>query len=432
MTTETMLLNAAETTTRNYRVLHVLDHSWPVLSGYSVRSRSLVRAQRLIGFQPQVLSGPLHQLDDVDAADAIVDDSPYVRTPLAGNLARHLICGRWPVLRETAVMQLLRQRILDLIDSDRFDIIHAHSPALCGLAAWQAARSRSLPFVYEIRAFWEDAAVDQKKTRPQAIRYRASRQIETYVVQKADAVVGIALQILRDLQARGVNPEKLFHVSNGVDGDRFCPIPRDNKLACDLGLQNEVVLGFIGSLYPYEGISWLVPALARLRRRGVSCKLLILGEGDDEPAIATAIRETQSQSFVLPIGQVSHDRVQRYYSLIDVLVYPRRSTRLTELVTPLKPLEAMALGKPVLASSVGGILELVEHEQTGLLFKPDDIEDFCHQAERLIEQENLRHEIGSRAREKVLRERDWKVLAHRYERVYEFASMRFTEHRIAA
>ena len=423
MFTETVVAETESTCARKYRVLHVLDHSWPVLSGYSVRSRSLIRAQQQNGLKPQVLTGPLHQLDDRQAADREVDGMPYARTPLLGRLAPHAVNGGWPLLRELAVVRLLRNRILELIDSNSFDIVHAHSPALCGLAAWQAANARKIPFVYEIRAFWEDAAVDQRKTRQQALRYRATRRLESYVVQRADAVVGIAGHILEDLTARGVEAEKLFHISNGVDAEWFTALPRDHGLAEQLGLRQEPVLGFIGSLYQYEGISWLVRAVAELRRRGVACKLLILGDGEDMPAIQAAVRDNAAQSYVLTMGKIPQEQVRRYYSLMDVMVYPRRSTRLTELVTPLKPLEAMAQGKPVLASRVGGILELVQHEQTGLLFQPEDVDDFCRQARLLIEQKGLRGEMALRARERVLREKEWKVVARGYEAVYEFASL---------
>ena len=421
MISETELRPTSSTPVKSYRVLHVLDHSFPVLSGYSVRSRSLIHGQHQIGFLPQAVTGPLHQIDDKAGTDTVVDDVLYTRTPIVGRLARRSLQGRWPLLREASVVRLLRRRIVELVERGQFDVVHAHSPALCGLAALQAARAINLPVVYEIRAFWEDAAVDQKRTHAQALRYRATRALEDHVISGVDAVVGIATHILEDLHARGVPPEKLFHVSNGVDGDRFSPQPRNARLAAELGLEGSTVFGFAGSLYHYEGISWLVRALAELRRRGVTVKLLVLGEGEDLPAIRTALRETASEEFVLAPGRVPHDQMQRYYSIIDVLVYPRRSNRLTELVTPLKPLEAMAQSKAVLASGVGGIRELVEHEKTGLLFKPEDIDDFCAQATRLVQQSELRRRLGEQGRETILRERDWKVLARRYQDVYDYA-----------
>lgn len=422
MATKTITETPPRTAARAYRVLHVLDHSWPVMSGYSVRSRSLVRAEHQLGFAPQVVTGPLHELDDAQSADNVVDDVQYKRTPLRPGFASRAIAGRWPVLREAAVVRTFRQRILEILKSEPFDIVHAHSPALCGLAARQAARAAGLPFVYEIRAFWEDAAVDQDKTQQRALRYKVSRRMETHVVENADAVVGIARHILVDLEGRGIPRDKLFHVSNGVDTDRFVPLARDVRLASELGLNDDITFGFAGSLYKYEGISWLVRAIAELRRRGTPCHLLILGDGEDVPAIKAAIEETGARDYVHYLGRVPHDQMQRYYSVIDVAVYPRKSIRLTELVTPLKPLETMSQAKAVLGSRVGGIAELVEHEKTGLLFKPEDVDDFCVQAKRLAEQPSLRKDLGITARETMQRERDWKVVAQQYESVYEFAA----------
>ena len=405
------------------RILHVLDHSQPLLSGYSVRSHSLIVAQKRIGFDPEVLTGPLHQLEDSAVSGAVIDGIEYRRTPLRGKFAERILKRRIPLLRERTVVQLLRDQILAALEEHSFDIVHAHSPALCGLAALQASTARKIPFVYEIRAFWEDAAVDQKKTSPGSPRYQISRRLEGYVVRRADAVVGIARHILDDLRSRGIATEKLFHVPNGVDAERFVALPRDTKLASELGLSSDPVIGFIGSLYRYEGIAWLVRAAAELRRRNVALQLLIVGQGEEMPEIQAAIREVGAQDYVRAVGQVPHDQVRNYYSLMDVMVYPRRRIRLTELTTPLKPLEAMAQGKPVLASDVGGIRELVEPEIPCMLFQPDNVDDFCNQAIQLLSSEALRRQVGERGRQMVLREKDWKVIAQKYRAVYDFAAI---------
>jgi glycogen(starch) synthase len=248
-----------------------------------------------------------------------------------------------------------------------------------------------------------------------------SRKMEDYVVHRANAVVGIAQSILKDLEARKADPKKLFHVPNGVDVRKFSPAARDSALAAELGVGKVPVLGFIGSFYHWEGAAWLVRAIAELRRRGAACELLLIGDGEEMPAVRAAVHEEQAQDFVHVIGKVPHEQVERYYSVIDVLVYPRHRSRLTEMVTPLKPLEAMALGKAVLGSDVGGIRELIDMEQTGLLFRADDVDDFCRQAGRLLDNPALREELGVRARELVLREKDWAILAERYFNVYDAA-----------
>ncbi len=403
-------------------VLHVLDHSWPVMSGYSIRSRNLITAQHRIGQPMLVVTGPLHELDDPTSSELMVDGVLYQRTPILGTLAGRALRSHWPLLRERETVRLLRNRILELIDSQPVSIVYAHSPALCGLAALQAARRRDLPLVYEVRAFWEDAAVDQKRTRATSLRYRLTRELESYVARKADAVAAISQALLEDLRQRGLPSERLFHLPNGVDADIFAPAPRDERLAAELALTDEPVFGFFGSLYRYEGVAWLIRAVAELRSRGNRFNLVIAGSGEDRAAIENAIRECDAAGYVRIIDRVPHDEIRRYYSLVDVMVFPRLSVRLTELVTPLKPLEAMSLQKAVLASNVGGHRELVEHNGTGLLFRPEDISDFCDQAERLIGSPALRRQLGEGGREMILRDKDWKVLARRYQSVYEFVS----------
>jgi glycosyltransferase involved in cell wall biosynthesis len=203
--------------------------------------------------------------------------------------------------------------------------------------------------------------------------------------------------------------------------EKFAPVLRNDTLAAELGLGGEPVLGFIGSLYRWEGVAWLVRAVAELRRRGTACKLLIVGDGEEMPAVREAVSELHAEDFIQILGRVPHDDIERYYSVVDVLVYPRHSIRLTELVTPLKPLEAMALGKAILGSDVGGIRELVTSEKTGILFRADNIENFCVQAQKLLSQTSLQRELGEEARKFILREKDWRVVAQRYIDVYDFA-----------
>jgi glycosyltransferase involved in cell wall biosynthesis len=276
--------------------------------------------------------------------------------------------------------------------------------------------------VYEIRGFWEDSAVDHGKLKEGSPKYRLLQRLETHVANRANAVVGIAQNIVIEMRKRGLPQEKLFHVPNGVDAGGFEPIARDSELAAALGIApSEVTLGFIGSMWRFEGISWLVEAAGELKQLGREFKLIVVGHGEEENAVRHAIQQFGLEDRVLFVGRVPHSQVRRYYSLMDILVYPRRSVRLTEHVTPLKPLEAMAMAKPVLASRVGGLVELVKDGETGLLFEPENIASFCEAATRLLGDSTLRERLGNHARETVTREKEWSVLAHVYEEVYGFA-----------
>jgi PEP-CTERM/exosortase A-associated glycosyltransferase len=371
--------------------------------------------------KPSVVTSPLHQQDDPTGQDTAVGGISYLRTIPAKSLAARAIQNRWPFLRELSVVGLLQKRIKSILRAGKFDIVHAHSPALCGLAGLRAAKACGVPFVYEIRAFWEDAAVDQNKTKAISLKYALGRKLETYVTRHADAVVGIAKFILKELESRQIDPEKMFHIPNGVDSERFKPRARDEALAAELGVTNVPVLGFLGTFFPWEGVSWLVRAATQLKKQGQPFKLIIVGDGADASEVRKAIQEENAADFVSYLGRVPNNQVERYYSVMDVLVYPRKSVRIAELVTPLKPLEAMALEKAVLGSSVGGIRELIDPGVTGELFTPGDIDDFCRQATRLLQQQDLRHALGKKAREKIAKEKNWKSIVSGYINVYEKA-----------
>lgn len=387
------------------RVLHILDHSLPVMSGYSTRSHNIVTFQRRLGLQPVVLTSPKHPRGGPPCETR--EGIPYYRTQRSAH-KRTL-----PYASELAMMARFARRIGDVARAEGVTVLHAHSPVLNGLPAIWAARRLGLPAVYESRAFWEDAAVDHGTTRENSVRYRVTRALETLAFRQASRVVVIAHAMRREIIGRGIAADRIHVVPNGVDADRFSPAPRDEALAQRLGLSGGPVFGFIGSFYHYEGLRFLVERFPALRERIPGTQLLLVGGGEDEAALRSAAVDG-----VLFAGQVPYNRVTDYYSLIDVFVCPRRRMRLTELVTPLKPLEAMAAGIPVLASDVGGLAELIEHDSTGLLFRADDAAAFVREAVNLASDSRLRARLGAGARQHVRSERTWDRVVSGYPTIY--------------
>lgn len=348
------------------RILHVLDHSLPLQSGYTFRTRAILKAQEALGLDVRCVTGLRHNANIAIAAPRESHDGlTFWRTP--GELSGP------PVWREAQEVAALTRRIRAIAGEWRPDVIHAHSPALCGLAAWRAARALGVPLVYEIRAFWEDAAVGNDTGSAGSLRYRLTRSLENRVVAGADAVVTICRGLKDDLVARGTAPGKITIMPNGVDLALFgAPLPRDPELARALDLGEGPVIGFLGSFYPYEGLDDLIAAMPAIVAAHPDARLLLVGGGPAEQALRAAAQASPAAAAIRFVGRVPHHEVDRYYALVDVVCYPRKGMRLTELVTPLKPLEAMAQGKLVAASSVGGHRELIEHDVTGTLFTPDD------------------------------------------------------------
>lgn len=346
------------------RVLHVLDHSLPMHSGYTFRTRAILKAQAAMGLEVRAVTGQRHTAP-MPSDPEVVDGLTFYR---AGGIA-----GGLPLVREWSEVATLAERIVAIAREWRPDVLHAHSPALCGLAALRAGRKLGIPVVYEIRAFWEDAAVGNGTGREGSAKYWLTRVLENDVVSGADRVVTICEGLRADLVARGFAPEKLSIMPNGVDLDLFGEaLPRDAGLATELGLGEGPVIGFLGSFYPYEGLDDLIAAMPAIVARVPDARLLMVGGGPAEADLREQAQASAVADAIRFVGRVPHHEVDRYYSLVDVVCYPRKAMRLTDLVTPLKPLEAMAQGKLVSASDVGGHRELIQHGRTGTLFPPDD------------------------------------------------------------
>lgn len=348
------------------RVLHVLDHSIPLHSGYTFRTAALLREQRALGWETFHLTSPKQGKTIASVED--VDGLRFYRTPSAAGFLADL-----PIGRELALMQQLETRLEEVARDVRPDILHAHSPVLNALPAIKVARRLGIPVVYEIRAFWEDAAVDHGSTTEGSLRYRATRALETRAIRQVDHVFTICEGLRADIVARGIPASKVTVIPNAVDIASFqLASPPDPQLQEKWGLTGKTVVGFIGSFYAYEGLDLLLDALPELIRQRPDVRLLLVGGGPQEANLRQQAERLGLGDHVIFTGRVPHQDVGRYYDLINVLAYPRHPMRLTELVTPLKPLEAMAQGQLFVASDVGGHKELIEHGKTGILFKAGD------------------------------------------------------------
>ena len=392
------------------RILHVLDHSLPLHSGYTFRTRAIVKAQIARGWEVACLTGARHSKAGPDPE--IVEGITFYRTPQP-------VAGPSP-LREWREIQALAARLDELVTEFQPDQLHAHSPVLNALAALQVAKKRGLPLLYEIRAFWEDAAVGNGTGSEGSARYRLTRMLETYAARKADAVAVICEGLRKDLIERGIAEDKIIVSPNGVDMVLFGKPPAaDVELARNLGLEGADVVGFIGSFYDYEGIDDLIAAMPLLVAKRPLAQLLLVGGGPMEEKLKAQALASPAADRIHFIGRVPHEEVERYYSLIDVLAYPRKAMRLTELVTPLKPLEAMAQRKLVAASDVGGHRELIEDGVTGTLFRPDDPSALAEALERLFANRSQWEQRRETARRFVETDRNWSSNISRYIPAYQ-------------
>lgn len=395
------------------RILHILDHSLPLHSGYTFRTLSILKAQRAMGWETFHVTG--EKQASGEQLEETVDDWKFFRTPKDG---RYL--NRFPVLNQVAVINSLARRLFTIVPQVKPDILHAHSPSLNAVAALRVARKLRIPLVYEVRAFWEDAAVDHGTSTEWGIRYRLTRALESHALHHADAITTICEGLRGDIIARQIAPGKVTVIPNAVDLENFTMIQStDDELRNGLGLKDRQVIGFIGSFYAYEGLTVLLQALPLMLADNADLRLLLVGGGPQEAELRQLANELRIADKVIFTGRVPHEQVQRYYSIIDVLVYPRLSMRLTDLVTPLKPLEAMAQGKLLAASDVGGHRELIRDGHNGVLFKTSDPHSLAEKVSALLRAPARWPALRQAGREYVETERNWVRSVAGYRPVYQ-------------
>ncbi len=402
---------------KNYKILHILDHSLPLHSGYTFRSQSIFRAQAKRGWQPLIVTSPKHEEswkgEPHDREH--IGDFIYYRT---GPLPPVSI----PFAYELKLMTALEKRIRRIAETENPDILHAHSPVLNAIPALWAGKKLNIPLVYEIRAFWEDAAVDHGTYAENSWKYRLTKALETWVCRNADHVAILCNGLKNDLVQRGIPAQKITPVFNAITPEDFAPCPPDTEFMQEWGLKGKKVIGFIGSFYRYEGLDLLADAFSLIAERYPDTVLLLVGGGEMDAELKSRIRSAGLESRLVMPGRIPHERIAGVYALTDILVYPRYSMRLTELVTPLKPLEAMAMGKVFIASDVGGHKELIKDGHTGILFPAGNAEALASGLENLLGDKELRERLQSQGLDWVRKHHTWEKTTSVYPRIYEKAA----------
>lgn len=299
------------------------------------------------------------------------------------------------------------------------EIVHSASAYTTALAALIASRKVGLPFVYEVRGLWE---VTKQSTVPNWDRteqFLLEKSLETLIAKNATQVITLTQGLKDELIRRGVKGKKITVIPNSIDIERFSVMQSDTSLFEKLSLKKDVVtIGYIGSIVMYEGLDDLLNALSILKKRGVQFNFLLVGDGKAFNETKAKVKELGLSDEVIITGRVEYHLVEQYYSLIDIAPFPRKPLPVCEIVSPLKPFEAMALEKAIVVSDVQALKEIIEDEKTGLHFKKGDVLDLANKLAYLIENPEARETFGKNARQWVSSNRTWKMASEAFENVY--------------
>lgn len=407
--------------TRRRHVLYCLHQSVPhATNGYSTRSHGIAVGLQQAGWKVRATTRPGFPWDAGVKGlasgyhEAEVDGVTYAaaagwdlnKTPLDHYLA-------------AAADHYLREA-----QTSGAEVIVAASNHITALPALLAARRLGLPFVYEVRGLWE---VTQASTEPEwadSERYQLMRSLEQQAAREADLILTLTEELADELASWGVPRERIELIPNAVDGERFRPMARDEEIARKLDLRPGVpVIGYAGSAVAYEGLDLLMDAMASLKQQGQAFVFVLVGDGKVIDTVKARAKALGLEGHCRFTGRVPFDEVPRYLSCMDILPVPRLSSPVTEMVSALKPLEAMAMGKAVVLSDVSPHKTMAGADERARLFRKDDAADLCRVLSALMASPKERERLGRAARAWIDEARTWKhvteAYAHALERIHE-------------
>jgi PEP-CTERM/exosortase A-associated glycosyltransferase len=407
------------------KILHVLEYSLPYLVGYTIRSKYIVENQKKIGLEPIIITSPLMtQNTGSYPAYEEINKIKYYRSGYLNRISESDRLSR-RLLKRYIYSKEYKKAILMTALAEKPDIIHAHSSYLNGISANFVSKKLNLPSIYEVRGLWQDSAVINQNIGKWHWKYNFVNYMDKKAMKESDIIIAISECISKELQHKGIKKSKIRVVPNGVDVNIFSPCQPDMSIIQKYNLSGKVVIGFIGSVRRIEGLMMVIEAMPKIINQIGNVIFLIVGDGDNEIENLKKLSHINGlEKNVVFCGRIKHEDIVQYYSIMDLLVYPRINAKVNQKVTPLKPLEAMAMEKAVLASDVGGLREIVDNNKNGILFSVDDKDDFLDKIIQLLSDRNFRTQLGGRARSWVIRERDWQNVTKKYTDIYKELGLR--------
>ena len=401
------------------RVLYVLHNSLPYNSGgYATRGHGLMCGVKELGWDVNVVTrrGYPHDRKGMEGLPTdelqIIDEIPYHRLI-------ELEKG-YGQINIASYLQAYAEDLAKLVQELRPSILHAASNHLNGLVVNAVAKHFNIPSIYEVRGLWEITRISRQPEFEGSEYFQMMSSLEARSASDADYVFAITHALADEMKKRSDSITEVGFLPNGVHSDRFIPVEANLGLKEKLGISRDaVVLGYIGSLVSYEGLDLLLESLPSIKDEVTQpFKLMIVGDGAYMEKLQLLCHELELEEDVIFTGRVPHEEVEDYYSIVDIAPFPRLPLPVTEMVSPLKPFEAMAMEKAVLSSNVQALEEIIQDNITGLLFEKGNVHDLSEKLIQLIENSNLRSQLGKEGRNWVCKQRDWSTISDTLNNVY--------------
>lgn len=397
------------------RWAYVVNHALPFSSnGYAVRTHGVATGAHLDAMQPLVVTRPGMPWEMPE----FINRSIPLKREIDGVTYLHLPHPAPFEQDKVARLKLSARALTEAFRVFKPSAVVAASNWENAWPAAVAARECGLPFAYEVRGFWELSRQASDPAWQATPAFHEAVSMETAVANGADRVFTLSTRMRDELVRRGVARSRIDVVPNGVSARPSGAFGlRTSRL--DLGLGPGPVVGYIGSFSPYEGLEELLAACARISKEGTNLWLLMVGSsnpvGVDESSDACTVcqalrRQAHELGFadrLVLTGRVPPQAANQLYSLLDLVVVPRRPAAVADLVTPLKPLEAASKGKALLLSDVGALRSLQEVLPATRFFKAGSVDSLAAVMGSLLRDPNELDVLG-RANAEAAKRLQWK------------------------
>jgi glycosyltransferase involved in cell wall biosynthesis len=403
------------------KVLFVMENSVPIENaGCPIRNRYVMEHLKAQGFEIAGLTSPFMQVlpGQIIEGSEIIHGIRYYRSQYLNTVdgVSNLLL-RW--VKRYFMFKHYTRLLERICKEEKPDVIHAITSYLNGNAACKVGQKLGIPVVYEIRSIAGSTAAVVDRKSHESFKYQTVWKLDKKAMLTADRVAPLSNVLKNELIRRGIPSDKMDVVHNVVDTEMFVPQASSSEIVKKYNLQNKLVIGFIGSLRNIEGLEILVRAAPKITNKYPYVSFMIVGEGAELENLKVLARKEKVIEHFVFTGLVPHSQVVNYYSVIDIFALPRVNALVNNTVSPLKPLEIMAMGKVVVASDVGGLAEPIQEGKTGILFKAQDVSDLADKIIQLIGDEGKRDEIGKEARNWVIQNRNVDMLTEQYIPIYE-------------
>lgn len=395
------------------KILHILYQSLPQVSGSSIRSRDILLSQKEIGLDVITVTSPFQNSIANDKID-VINGIKYIRTSKSSlNSISDTDKNIFKRILRLFVIIPFTYKLYYIIKNEKPDIIHAHAMFFCGIPSIIIGKIRKIPVVYEFRSLWMQT--ENKKSKLNQAVKNLLLKIEIFTMNKADFIISLNKNLKTILIKKGVKKNNHIFINNAINTTLIAKLKKKTKVKT----RKELIFGYIGTITHYEGLPFLIEVFQELSDLGIKNKLLIYGNGIYLDNILNQINKRKDINSIIYKGSIAPSKINEAFNEIDIIINPRLKSELTDSVTPLKPLEAMAYEKLVIGSDVGGIKELIKNNVNGFLFKAEDKKDLIKRIKEIINLNKKEKErILNSSLEYVVKSKSWINNAKQYKNIY--------------